>query len=285
MADEIPISGLDPVTTAQLTDVMPVVQGGTTYKSSNQKVLDLFNTISPFLGSMMPGAYVATTVDLGAVFYTNGTGGVGSYLLGPPTALVINGMIPPVNSYVLVNAQSNAVQNGLYQVVDSGGPSAQWRLNRPAFYDNSDNGKIRFGNLIFVQHPVGLNSIPKIYYLASSNGSIPVIGTTALNYAELYTGLNSPQIIDSATLTVSYLDCTRNTLLENGCNITINLDSLMDGTSALFVRAAGAGVVQFLAGTATVHFAPSGCNKLIENGVAEVKNLDGVYYVNGDLTA
>ena len=65
----IKISALSAVSSAQLTDVFPVVQGGTTYKESLMQVSTLFQSVFlPLAGGTMTG-----DIDLGAHSLTNGT--------------------------------------------------------------------------------------------------------------------------------------------------------------------------------------------------------------------
>jgi hypothetical protein len=105
--------------------------------------------------------------------------------------------------------------------------------------------------------------------------------------AVTYQQLNKPLYIPTTTHTTLPTENLANNLCLNvsGCTITINAASLPDGGSTFYQRENGIGVVSFVAGTATVHFCPAGCDKLVENGGATVTRLGVEYFVHGDLTA
>lgn len=99
-------------------------------------------------------ANYATTVDLGAATYNNGSSGVGATLTktAPLSALSIDGGSPSVNQRILVKNQTNAAYNGVYTVTNVGSGSVAWVLTRATDYDTSGTGnnEIDQGDYILV---------------------------------------------------------------------------------------------------------------------------------------
>ena len=84
----------------------------------------------------------ATTADLGAVTYNNGTSGVGATLTKttPFATLSIDGGSPSVGQRILVKNQASGAQNGVYTVTSVGSGVAGWILTRATDYDTSGSG-------------------------------------------------------------------------------------------------------------------------------------------------
>lgn len=88
--------------------------------------------------------------------YTNGASGVGANLTnsGTQVALVVDTITANVADRILVFAQSNAVQNGVYVVADTGSNATNWVLTRASDADTyapqSDTG-LGGGDYFYVQ--------------------------------------------------------------------------------------------------------------------------------------
>jgi len=91
-----------------------------------------------------------------AATYNNGTAGVGATLTnsGTQEALVIDGVTLSVNDRVLIYEQTDATQNGIYDVTDTGSASTNWVLTRSSDADSygpSDPDSLGQGDAFFVQ--------------------------------------------------------------------------------------------------------------------------------------
>ena len=101
----------------------------------------------------------ATTVDLGTVNYSNGTGGVGATLTnaGTQATLVIDGHTFTATDVtnavrILVKNETNAAYNGVYVLTNQGSISTNWSMIRATDYDTSGIGtnEIDAGDFILV---------------------------------------------------------------------------------------------------------------------------------------
>lgn len=93
--------------------------------------------------------YVASTNNLNAI-YNNGINGVGATLInnGPLAPFILDGTAVPLNSRVLIKNQTNAFQNGIYDLNVVGNNSTAWVLSRSLDYDTVK--KIQPGDIVFV---------------------------------------------------------------------------------------------------------------------------------------
>jgi hypothetical protein len=85
----------------------------------------------------------ATTADLGAATYNNGTLGVGATLTktAPFSTLAVDGGSPTVGQRILVKNQTSGQYNGVYTVTSVGSGAAGWVLTRATDYDTSGTGQ------------------------------------------------------------------------------------------------------------------------------------------------
>jgi hypothetical protein len=85
----------------------------------------------------------ATTADLGAATYNNGTLGVGATLTktAPFSTLAVDGGSPTVGQRILVKNQTSGQYNGAYVVTSVGSGAAGWVLTRATDYDTSGSGQ------------------------------------------------------------------------------------------------------------------------------------------------
>jgi hypothetical protein len=96
---------------------------------------------------------VATTANVAAT-YDNGTDGLGATLTKATNGALgnIDGYTVLLNDRILVRAQTDAVENGIYTVTDLGSGSAPWELTRATDADNSPSAEVAGGNFCLVQN-------------------------------------------------------------------------------------------------------------------------------------
>ena len=85
----------------------------------------------------------ASTADLGAATYNNGSSGVGATLTKtvPFSTLSVDGGSPTVGQRILVKNQTSGAQNGIYVVTSVGSALVGWVLTRATDYDTSGSGQ------------------------------------------------------------------------------------------------------------------------------------------------
>ena len=126
----------------------------------------------------------ATTADLGAVTYNNGTSGVGATLTKttPFATLSIDGANPSVGQRILVKNQTSGAQNGVYTVTSVGSGAAGWVLTRATDYDTSGTGtnEIDQGDFLLV-----LSGTANANTSWVQQTGLPItVGTTALVFVQ-----------------------------------------------------------------------------------------------------
>jgi hypothetical protein len=126
----------------------------------------------------------ATTANLNAT-YSNGVGGVGATLTnaGALAQFQIDSYPPGSLARVLVKDQSNAAQNGIYEVTTQGDAiSVPWVLTRTSDFNAPGSGPnfIQTGASVFV---VNGNTLGSTSWVMNTTGTITV-GTTALNWTQ-----------------------------------------------------------------------------------------------------
>ena len=117
--------------------------------------------------------------------YNNGTAGVGATLTnsGTQAALVIDGVTLNSADRVLVYEQTNATQNGIYTVTNTGSASTNWVLTRATDADSygpSDPDSLGQGDAFFVQE--GAAGAGETYVM-NTEGTI-TFGTTNITFAQ-----------------------------------------------------------------------------------------------------
>ena len=159
----------------------------------------------------------ATSGNLVGV-YDNGTNGYGATITASANGSIgtIDGATVSVGSRILLRAQTDATQNGIYTVTNVGGSSAKWVVTRAADADNNPAGELATGDFCFV---TGGNTYPNTGFILSTSGTI-TIGTTNVNYTQF----NAAQAIVAG----SGLTKTGSTLsIESGA---ITSSMILDGT-------------------------------------------------------
>jgi hypothetical protein len=198
---------------------------------------------------------VEEDVNLVAVYaQPNGaSNGVGATLTnsGSNVALVIDGVTVSNTARVLVYAQSNAVQNGVYTVTNPGNVSAQWVLTRSTDTDTyglTSPNTLGEGSTFFVSSG---NTGAGRTYTCNTIGTI-TFGSTNITFAQISssqiysagTGLNLSNLTFSISNTavtaaqygndgaVGQFTVNAQGQLTNAANVSINASSISVGTLA-----------------------------------------------------
>jgi hypothetical protein len=132
-----------------------------------------------------PAVHFATSTNI-TTDYNNGTDGLGATLTAMSNGPIgtIDGHQAVLNDRVLVKAQTDATQNGIYYVSNVGGASSKWVLTRALDADNSPSGEIAYGDFCFVQNGTLAGGYG---YIVTTTGTI-TIGTTNINYTQFNAG-------------------------------------------------------------------------------------------------
>ena len=166
--------------------------------------------------------------------------GVGEILTASANgALSIDGITVSVGDRVLLKNQTDAKQNGIYTVTNTGGASAAAVLTRATDSDNSVDGEVREGLFTFTQD--GTANARDGYVLlteGSRAGEIFQLGTDSLNFTQFtgaipvtvgtgLTNYNDQIIVDFETVAQkSNLDTFISSTTTNFTNNTAALNSL-----------------------------------------------------------
>jgi hypothetical protein len=123
----------------------------------------------------------ATTGNLAGT-YNNGTNGVGATLTRASNGSIgtIDGATVSVGNRILLRAQTDAKENGVYVITAVGSGSAPWVITRATDADNNPSGELATGDFTFVTS--GSTNGSK-GFIVSTTGTI-TIGTTEINYAQ-----------------------------------------------------------------------------------------------------
>jgi hypothetical protein len=177
--------------------------------------------------------------------------GVGATLTnsGSNVALVVDGVTVSNTARILVYAQSNAVQNGVYTVTNPGNASAQWVLTRSTDTDTyglASSTELSEGSTFFV---TAGNTGAGRTYTCNTQGTI-TFGTTNITFAQISsaqiysagTGLNLSNLTFSISNTavtagtygnagaVSQFTVNAQGQITNAANVSINASSITLGT-------------------------------------------------------
>ncbi len=96
--------------------------------------------------------HAATTGNLSATYF-NGVSGVGATLTATSNgALIVDTHTMLVGDRVLVWQQSSGLENGIYDVTNTGSASTPFILTRSSDADNSPTGELSYGDFCFVQN-------------------------------------------------------------------------------------------------------------------------------------
>lgn len=218
--------------------------------------------------------------------YDNGTAGVGATLTNADTqaALVIDDVTLSVSDRVLIYEQTDATQNGVYTVTDTGSVSTNWVLTRATDADTyapSDPDSFGQGDAFFVREgTLGAGET----YVMNTEGTI-TFGTTDITFAQV----SSAQVyiggtgIDITGNTISS-DATLAEVTSNGASTTdalslagITVTSFAmgsayslptsDGTSGQFLQTNGSGTVTFATASVPTLDAVTGAGNNTANNI------------------
>ena len=156
-------------------------------------------------------AWVATTGPLNATFTTAVANGALTSNVYQP--LIIDGITVPLDARVLVKNQSDPTQNGIYTVVQTGGPSESWVLARAQDFNGLDlAGTVRSGDFTFIEQgtqyagtgwvmttpdPITVNATPLVWTQFSAAGVVlPGFGLTQ---SGLFFNVNAAAFVETAT--------------------------------------------------------------------------------------
>jgi hypothetical protein len=178
---------------------------------------------------------VAATSGNLAGTYNNGTNGVGATITAASNGSIgtIDGASVSVGNRILLRAQTDAKQNGVYTVTAVGSAGAPWVVTRAADADNNPAGELATGDFVFVTS--GSTNGSKGYIL-STTGTITV-GTTEISYSQF----NASEAVIAGT-----------NIVKTGETISVANAPTFSG----LVTAAAAGVA-FSDGTQTMEGVPS----------------------------
>ena len=130
---------------------------------------------------------VATTANLVAD-YSNGTDGYLATLTAPANAALadIDGITLALNDRVLVRAQTDGTENGIYEVTDLGSGSSKWELTRAADADNNPSSELTGGSFCLV---LSGGTYANAGFVVTNVGTV-VIGTDAISYEQFSAAQN-----------------------------------------------------------------------------------------------
>jgi hypothetical protein len=157
---------------------------------------------------------LATTAALASCTYSNGTAGVGATLTATANgALTVDSVAVTVGQRILVKNQAAGLQNGVYDVTQTGSGAAPFILTRSTDYNTGGTAynQVNTGDYLFVQSgTVNANSS----WVQTTLQPI-TIGTTALVFTQFSAGATSYTAGTGLTLSVNQFSIT-NTGVTSG---------------------------------------------------------------------
>ena len=226
---------------------------GTAAGASGIGFMSLVASVSANWGNV---TYTAGSADL------NGGTGIGA-TLAPSTngILVLDGYKFLVNDRILIRAETNQIQNGIYVLTTQGSASTTWLLTRAADYDDSVINQVVPGNYIFVMQGktnkntgwtetgIGTSSV-----VGAKTGAIE-IGTDNIVYAQfsgntVYTAGVGLDLIGTEFINTGVISLTTNTGLSTNVSAAGNVTVTNTGVTSII---AGPGIsVSSATGNVTV---------------------------------
>ena len=282
------LAGLDSVTLTQ--DPSAALQASTKQYVDNQVA-----TVSNLTYHTQVTA--TTTGNLNAT-YSNGTGGVGATLTnaGALAQFQIDSYTPGSLARVLIKNQTNAYENGIYEVTTQGSGAVAWVLTRTSDFDTVGSGptRIQTGASVFVQNGITFGSTSWVMTTTS-----PItVGSTNLNWTQTSSSgnilVNSPlsksgNTISLGTVTVPFggTGLTSYTIGDILYADTANsLAALADIATGNVLRSGGVGVAPAwgkvdlttdITGTLPVANGGSGTSTAFTQGSVLFAGASGVY--------
>jgi len=242
-----------PVSTATQTalDAKLALAGGTMTGAltlSGAPTSDLHAVTKQYVDGLAAGInfhapVVAATAGNLAGNYNNGTNGYLATLTKASNGSIgtIDGATVAVGNRILLRAQTDAKQNGIYVITALGDGSNPWVITRAADADNNPAGELATGDFTFVTS--GSTNGSKGFIL-NTTGTI-TIGTTEVTYSQF----NASEAIIAGT-----------NISKNGATISVVATPVLDG-------------VQFTDGTQTKEGVPSRTPIISKTGNYTLTNL------------
>lgn len=199
---------------------------------------DIFDFISTLYGLVTYSpVYALSATNLNAN-YSNGISGVGATLTNAGSQIIfqIDSVFPPLNSYVLISNQSNAAQNGIYQVTNIGSSVSNWVLTRSTGFNSSIN--IINGAVVLVQFG---STESNTFWQLQFNNSV-VVGTTLLNFFP-FSFVNNSQILKWVNVPITSFNMAANTgyIANNAGLVSLTLPTVISQGQIIEIAGAGAG--------------------------------------------
>jgi hypothetical protein len=181
-----------PVSTAQQTalDAKLSLTGGTLTGAltlSAAPTADLQAATKAYVDNLATGIkvkepVVAATVDNLAGTYDNGTAGLGATLTKASNGAIgtIDSQAVTVGARILLRAQTDAKENGIYTVTAVGSGSAPWVVTRATDADNSPSAELTGGTFCLV---TGGATFTNAGFVVTNSGTV-VIGTDNITYEQ-----------------------------------------------------------------------------------------------------
>ena len=196
--------------------------------------------------------------------YNNGTNGVGATLTNTDTqaALSIDGVTLSNGDRVLVYNQTDAAENGIYVVTDTGSASTYWVLTRADDADSygaSDPDALGQGDAFFVKEG---NTGAGELYVMNTEGTI-TFGTTSITFT---------QIAETAV----YSAASAGALTLTGTAFSANVDdsTIEISSNALQVKASGITSTELATNSVTTA-------KITDGNVTNAKLANSTFTITG----
>jgi hypothetical protein len=187
-----------PVSTAQQTaiDGRLALSGGTLTGAltlSGAPATDLQAATKAYVDNLATGIkvkapVVAATVGNLAGTYDNGTDGLGATLTKASNGAIgtIDGAAVTVGARILLRAQTDAKENGIYTITAVGSGSAPWQITRATDSDNSPSAELTGGTFCLV---TAGSTFTNAGFVVTNSGTV-AIGTDNVNYEQFSAAQN-----------------------------------------------------------------------------------------------
>jgi len=131
---------------------------------------------------------VVATIENLAGTYDNGTAGLGATLTKATNGAIgtIDGSTVTAGDRILLRAQTDAKQNGIYTVTAVGSASVPWQLTRATDADNSPSAELTGGSFCLV---TGGATYTNAGFVVTNTGTV-VIGTDDISYEQFSAAQN-----------------------------------------------------------------------------------------------
>ena len=164
--------------------------------------------------------------------YSNGSSGVGATLTsGSDVRLVVDGVNATAGDRVLVQDQSTATHNGLYDVTTQGSGSAAWVLTRADDFDGTPAGQVKAGDSVYA---INGSTNSGQGFIVTSTSDPHVIGTNDITFTQ-FTGTQAITAGTGASITGN----TINVGTASSARIVTNADNIDLATTSVTAASYG----------------------------------------------